>query len=772
MEITQKIIELKEAMLKAENIQHMNFIAEKYMGLNISLGKKKKLFFIVLLEIKEERKKTRRKYLDDKNVLTDLEKRDLLRRESTLKKQIEILKLYCEKIKLEQKKNKQLDKKIKPVLQMKTWVEEDIDYDEYIKHPKCEYYLECLIKKQPFEIDDITYCLMAYTYFIRNYNLLDYFDVIMDYNSQILSKVMSLNEEERLVRLNSIIDNIKYKKAEYKDKNNLDVKLEKDILKQIKKECSEKLINMNYKSIPHDYRGDILEYLFYQDGSYYYIKKLIEQIPELISIRLKENKYIVEKSKFIEKSIQEDEHILVKIIKLFTYNLEIELRSQDPNFINRDYYKKLYFLISSYPVNLTKEDRKEINDTLDRMLEHLKNNRYEEQRKTKALMDVTELKENINKTKKELKKVKKDQLKQEIDMITLKRETSLNDQNRVDLRSSHLKEIQRKIQPELDDQTLTLKEIASKLDIKNSDIKNSLLRSNTIMLEGKNVAYSIHHDLDYNYYLQIHVPDLTCYIDSDSMLAFELYNQIYTNEKNNISKLFNMETLEEIPVITYQFKILKNGVISNFHMFPSKISIDHIYSNEEFLNYRLDERLKSFVIIYRMINNTDKSRLSIQKFHQLFNDLIGESISPYIVQNNIPLIIRGRDDNITQDIKLYHEIRYLFTKIDYKDYKKIANILSTNRNMIHYSSNLFDANTSGENYINILDECNYEHLFNQWIIKEIIKQTSIDTIIDRYYKLSEEIVSALNDSIGYVDYVNIEIKQKNKSKKLENKKNI
>ncbi len=768
MNLDEKMKQFKKEIINAKNIHHVHYIIERYFNNDLSLRKKKKLFYLTLQEIKKERKNKREEYLKNKQKLKQSEKADLLKEETFLKEKVRILKLYCEEIQIHQKKEnyklehirEDVNPKNKSTQQQESFSDLSIDDISYIHNPRSKHYLSCMETKEEFVIQDLDEFLLAYKYFVRHYNLLEYHEVIMKYTNQLLEQLSTLEEERFMIELTSIIDNIKYKKAEYKDKENLNVKLEKEILKQIKKEFRKSYRNVKKVKDFHDYRIDILEYLIYHEGNYYHIKKLIEYIPEMINLRSKEDEYLFKNSISVEKSNQKDEHILVKIIKLFAYHLEIELRSQDPDFINRDYYKKLYFLLQKRSVLLTEEDQKEIDDTLDRLFSHLKNNRYEEKRKAKAMMDILEIRENINSTKENRKNVIPDQLENEIAFLEYRKEKSLQEEIRANLTSKYLSDVHDKVESlKQQNPNISNRELAKELGVKVHDITNSFLFSDTIMLAGKNVAYSICQDEEYNYYFRIHTLDMTSCIEEDSMLSQDLYNTIYGDKKSRFLKYFKMKKQEIIPTITYQFKVMKNGYVSNFQMFFSQISIDQVYTDEDLQNYRSNESLKRFVQIYRLIHQNNHSRITIDAYHQLFSNLVSENIFHYIYQNNLPMIIKGKNEISDFDyLRFNSELGYLLSKLDYKTYHKVFHVIASNMDEYHYSIEGFQGNNS----INILDNLNYEHFINQLIIKEIIKQTDKDKIIERYAAICQEAITSLNDSLGYVS-----IPSQNKTKNLK-----
>lgn len=767
MNLDEKIKQFKKKIMNAKNIQHVQYIIENYSNSSLSLQKKKKLFYLTLQEIKTERKNKRNEYSKYKHELTKSEKAVLLKEEALLKEKIQILRLYCEEIRIHQKKesykleyiHQDIHQKNKTTHQQESLSEPSTDDISDINNPKSQYYLSCMEKKEKFKIQDLAEFLLAYKYFIRHYNLLEYRDVILDYTRQLLEQLSTLEEERFIIEVTSIIDNIKYKKAEYKDKEDLNIKLEKEILKQIKKEFRNPFMNVKKIKEFHDYRMDILEYLIYHEGNYYRIKKLIEYIPEIVNLRSKEDEYLFKNSLSVEKSNQKDEYILVKIIKLFAHHLEIELRSQDSNFINRDYYKKLYFLMQRETIILTEEDQKEIDDTLERLFNHLKNKHYEEKRKANAMMDILEIRENINSIKENHKQVIQDQLENQIAFFGYKKERALQEETRVNLTKNYLSNIHDKVDSlKQQNPTISNRELAKELGVKVHDITNSFLFSDTMMLAGKNVAYSICQDEEYNYYFRIHTLDMTSYIEEDSMLSQDLYNTIYSDKKAEFLKYLKMKKQEVIPTITFQLKVMKNGYISNFQMFFSQINVNQVYTNEDLQNYRSNESLKSFIQIYRLVDQNDHSKITIDTYHQLFSNLVSENVFHYIYQNNLPMIIKGKNEISNFDyLRLNSELGYLLSKLDHKTYRKIFNVIGSNMDEYHYSIEGFQ----GNNDMNILDDLNYEHFINQLIIKEIIKQTDKDKIIERYIDICQEAVTSLNDSLGYVSISSQKTKRKN-----------
>ena len=755
MNVEDTITLFTHELLNAKNLEHTKHIINKYFeDQKMSLRKKKKLFFLTLFELKEERKNLRKLYLENKE---DQDTAVILSEEDLLKKKCQLLKLYCNEIKAIQRKlrltyfNMNTTKKY-TVIKEKNYKEINFEEIDVLKNKKCRYYLDCLQNKKPVLIRDKEAYILTYKYFIRNYDLLEYKDVILEYTKQLIDVISSLEEERAVVELTSLIDNIKYKKMENSCKSDLNKKLEKEILKYIKKELKQKLTNISWVTKKeYDYRIDILGYLIYNPGNYYYIKKVLQEIPEVINLKTKEDDYITRHSKFIENT--SEEHMLTRIVKLFVYNLEIELRSQDPNYINRDYYKQIYFLYINNPnLKLEEEDKKEITNVLDNILNHLYNNRYEETRKNKAINDILSMKENIQGKNFEHKNVMNEALEQELEYMPYRRNSELASKTRVNLTTNHLLEVQKQVEdlkaqePELYD-----KEIARRLNVETTDVKNSFLFSDTVMFDKNSFAYSIAHDSEYNYYFRIHAFDMTNYINEESSLESDLYNGIYKLNKKDLK--LRLDLGHEEPVITYQFKILRNGYISSFKMFNSIISPDIIYNDSDLKEYRNNETLKDFVSIYRLVNKTDKEQLTTSKFNNFWEELISNNILNYTSKSDIPFITHGQSDLTELDyLNNNPELCYLLSKVDKHTYKIILKIIKDCNNIEHYSLNSFGK-------ANILGSLNYERYLNQKIIRDIINMKTDDKIKEKYLEECNNVLNALNNSIGYISI------EENKAKK-------
>lgn len=735
MNIEETLQKLIKEIKNSPNLNHTSYIIRKYFDdETLSLKKKRKLFFLTLEELKKMRKKLRKTYISSKKEQnTKINTNEILRLEDLYKKKIHLLKIFYHELELEKMDRQEKitisithpEKEKQPVSSKQQEIEE--------MNQKCQYYLSCFENKKPVVIDDVDNFVMAYKYFIRNYHLIDYQDVILEYTNQLVDVLTTFSDYDLIVCFNSILDNIKYRNCEL-DKNYENDLLEKEILKKVKKKIKQTFKNFSYKQIQaHDYRYDILEHFITHDGNYYYLKSLINQMPDIINIRSSSK-----------------EHILVKVVQLFIYNLEIELRNQDSDFISHNYYKNIYCLLQNQKnLELNKSDQDIISTLLDNMIDHVSKHHYEEQRKSKALADLNEVKENINPHHfKEKKHILDSQLQSEIELLPLRRKQVLEEKDRVDLTSTYLNQIKEKIETISIGKQLTQKQLAKILNISNSDVTNSFDFSKTIMFEGDRFAYSITRDPKYNSYFRIHTLDLACLLESNSMISNYLYNQIFNPDDFHLSSFLKIRQDEIIPVITYQFKVLPNGYVSNFHIFNSKISVDHIYRNKDLEVYRKDEQLKEFVRIYRMLNPFDDSYLTIQKYDEFASSMIINNLLNYVYSNQIPFVIQGKEDTTQmQYLELNKGLCYILSKLDQKTFKQISNIIYQNQNESHYSISSFDF----ENHINLLGPINYEYLFNQRIIKEIIKHTGSEIIKDHFQLPCEELVQVLNNSVSYVD---------------------
>lgn len=555
--------------------------------------------------------------------------------------------------------------------------------------------------------------LKAYKYFIT-VNIKNYPISTLKVSKYISNKIIEeeIKDDDVIVMIYSIKDLIKNRLL-ILDKEDSDNLLERSILKEIRIVFD--FISKNYKedlnSTKHDYRYDIIKYFLEEEEGYPYIKKIINDIPEMVNIRIKENN---------------DEHIIINILKEYMYNLKKLLKNKNSNYINPDYLKQVYILFShNVHLRLTKEDRDKIDELIDEFLEYININIYKEDRRNSAKREIYKLKTDYFYFEKEpkLRKIKENQLLWQIDFLKTNRETSLNKENRIEIKEN----------------TITI---------------NDIQAYSIIEKENKKI-------------LKIHMIDASGVVASRTTVDSKIYNDMINNEviDYNIRRNLLLEQGKYNPTITYEFTIEKNNVI-DFKIYKSKIKLnqkcfddDLLFSKSETLN-ELVNLVKKILIL----RNKEVEHVGLYTIDKVMEMLLNEEFIKYIEKEKIPFMYSGCE-YINNYIKHMNNLNNTFNRLKEEDFKKLYKIINDNVGELNYSIYPFDVYE--EYNLNLINNMNYLVIFNQRLITDVILNKGQIKDASKYLKEYKELEHELNLSIGHIKPEDMKFKNKRKRNKLK-----
>lgn len=532
-----------------------------------------------------------------------------------------------EAIKIEHKKRKNISKKNSNKINNNSKLsKKELEVIDKIKNN------DCLDRYTLLEI------LTAYKYLVMNY-VKEYSISILNVSKYISNKIIDeeIKDDKDIVMINSIKDTIRYRLLSL-NKND-DNELERSILKELRIVFD--FICKNYKedtkSTEHDYRYDVIKYYLKDENGYPYVKKIINDMPEIVNVRVKEHS---------------NEHIIINILKEYIYNYKEMLKDKNGCFINPDYLKQVYLLfMNNSNLKLNFEDKVTIDYILDDFILYLDKEIYKEDRKTLAKKEVRKLKSQYLYYEKELKfrKVDERQLKWQTELLPNNRTHCLKKDNRVNV---------------LDD---------------------------CITLNGIN-AYSLSQDGDKRK-LKIHVIDTSKIVAPYTSVDSKIYNCMIEHEKisENIKRKLTLKYNEENPTITYEFNIEKGNCITDFKIYKSKIFIDE--ENNTLLK-NLSQLSKK---ILASKNIKDFESYTIDESIEI---LLNEEFINYIDENKLPFIYCGKE-YINDYINHMNNLSNIFNRLNVIDFKKLYTIISNNVGEYNYSTKAFEADgTYNLNLIN------------------------------------------------------------------------
>lgn len=503
---------------------------------------------------------------------------------------------------------------------------------------ECTEILEIIKTNGNLEYYDLASVLKAYKYFIVH-DLNMYSINALNVSKYISNKIVNeeIKDDDVIILINSIKDTIRYRLLSL-NKND-DNELERSILKELRIVFD--FICKNYKedtkSTEHDYRCDVIKYYLKDENGYPYVKKIINYMPEIVNVRVKEHS---------------NEHIIINILKEYIYNYKEMLKDKNGCFINPDYLKQVYLLfMNNSNLKLNFEDKVTIDYILDDFILYLDKEIYKEDRKTLAKKEVRKLKSQYLYYEKELKfrKVDERQLRWQTELLSNNRTHCLKKDNRVNV---------------LDD---------------------------CITLNGIN-AYSLSQDGDKRK-LKIHVIDTSKIVAPYTSVDSKIYNCMIEHEKisENIKRKLTLKYNEENPTITYEFNIEKGNCITDFKIYKSKIFIDE--ENNTLLK-NLSQLSKK---ILASKNIKDFESYTIDESIEI---LLNEEFINYIDENKLPFIYCGKE-YINDYINHMNNLSNIFNRLNVIDFKKLYTIISNNVGEYNYSTKTFEVDgTYNLNLIN------------------------------------------------------------------------
>ena len=551
----------------------------------------------------------------------------------------------------------------------------------------------------------------------------------------ILEKENKITKEDIETYLYSIIDVINIKINNI-PKENKELREKFKIIKN-KLEIILEFYKTDTSKKKHDYFYDILEILLESPKNYYIIEKLLQDMNDFVnaSKRIRIKKGYNNK----ESETYRMQHILITIVDRYIENYKLELRGQTIDFIDKNYYKKLYYLFIKNPY--LEIDKSVIHKMLNDFLLILDNSNYLRNNKDKITKEIGSMLR--EEEEKEEPKITNNIL-DHIRYLEPKVKSAMGGKRvRMDKEYlNNISELYQRIVSQIDNPAKEkLKQAQRTIGISNRDRRNILLGCETISFFNDH-SYSISYYDDGSYSFRFNVIDLYDII-KDSPIEDYLLDCLDKQDKNillNNRELY-FEVGKAVPSITYEIRVYQNGCTGPLKIYKSVVEVEKQYDSID--SYKEDGNLKNLIIIYKILSLDSKPNLDLTIVDDYFKEMFSNLIMQYSKENGIPTIVKGKEDYDEQYyIKLHYELCEIYSKLDRKVFERIYNILRMNLTQKHYIKSDYENGC----YKVPLDN-DYIKYFNQKIISEFIIKRELD---ESYIAESEDVLEKANYGISYI----------------------
>lgn len=592
-----------------------------------------------------------------------------------------------------------------------------------------------ILEQNNLDYYDLSDLLFVFKNILLHEDLIVYEISISNFMDYLLNRIDSLEKEEYIY---SIINSLKIKKKNLgKEKC-----FEKKLIKKYIDNLETFLLILDdtpfYEEDTLNY--EIISYFIKRPNNFYYIKNLIARNKNFVNLR------------------HLGKHIIIDILELYFASFKTELRAQERNYINKEYYMNLYNLFRKNEfINLFQEDLEEIDNLYDQFLIYLQNKKYDPVLKESSRLAVDKFlySKSVQEKNTDMKNVE-EYLDDSVSILP----SLAKGKNRISFDSRELEKIRIKIEEfqnefyERYNVSANIELICEEFNISERDYFRILNYSSVEKFDNK-YSYSTSKDSNGNLYLMLHVLDMTAIAKEMDVLDCYYSDNIGINELD----ITNMKVGKSYPTITYELKIYPNGYVGDLDVYQSRIFIDDMISN--FDDYKKDTDQMKYIDIYRRASK-DKASVDYGSILKFFEKIYNNAMKKFISKSKVPVILTGVN-NYNLD-KVQHEVSDLgskFSRLNKTEYELYDELLSSNLDEVHYCN--FDF--SDGDYKFEFSSCNdYVDLFNQRVILSYISNDE-KNIISELKKESDKIVDIANENIGYVKNIKFVDSKKVKKRK-------
>lgn len=439
---------------------------------------------------------------------------------------------------------------------------------------------------------------------------------------------------------------------------------------------------------------DIIDYWLQDEDNFIYINQLFKTKPYLRNLR------------------HEGKHIVVHILDLYIENYKKMLEDKNSDYINKDYLKEVYFLLTkTYFASPNGLERQEIDEKLKEFSIYIKNTIIKQKRKMAALNDIKKLK------------------------------------------TSHYYVVEKH------SDVAALYTIEHLNYFSNSIMQNVLIGGrkgeaiDVTVLNG--VPYSIKEEND-EIKLSMYAMNLSNFILTRSGLLNYLEGVEYgvTPLSSFVSDKFVYEKNTKYPAFKYTLIFGLSGKIKGMELEKVNINVKDKYVSIT----NLDETINSIMDLYKTssIKNNLNYKYDANSLNEYFEDILTDQFVDFVCQNHLPFIFCGSSMEDEKD--KYDNVEAISKSLYYlpkKDSSDIVEILTTSIDKYHYS--LYPIK-NGKYDLRLLDPLNYIGIENQRMINDLYfnqrgleSKVRLDKLKLLYLGKFVEEVTSLNKQYNYVD---------------------
>ena len=527
-----------------------------------------------------------------------------------------------------------------------------------------------MVRKSPIKVDFINYASI-----IRN--RLIYEDAM----------------EENYELINSIIDQLRYRKLEFKKPD----KKEKKIIRL----CMDEMIDLSEQvkvrntkiAEVHDYKFEMILELLRNNKNYQLVRKIVKDYPAVVNIR--NNK----------------RSILSYILQLYINNYMMILNDHRYNY-NIDYLKEVYKLFAaSNSLYLTDEDKMELDSILDEYIYKISELDINSKRKNYVINDAKELYiDSLSNNKNYHKKIDKYSF-----------DANINDIKFFDRNHS-------KIYSEVD-----------------------LTDEHTFILENPYICYSFNEGKGIKS-LKIHTADFSNIVEENSALEKYVYNCLLDNKKVNstLSDYLEFKKDDIVSAFTYEIIMDNDRKIRDFKVYRSKIKVDGEimdYSNNKYVYDNLRRIVNDYIRDFGDVKLT-----GLRKIEFIINDILSKQYLKLVRNNNLPFIVSKEKELPAIDPETRSKISNIFNKLQKKDAKKLDKIFNSKIEEKYYDNK---TRYDEINDLSISGNPNYIYLMNQRMLMLLLmneypmSQEKYSQIKQKTIEEYDNLIKTLNDILDY-----------------------
>lgn len=455
------------------------------------------------------------------------------------------------------------------------------------------------------------------------------------------------------------------------------------------------ILDFKYEEITfYDNRTDIIKYFLSNPNNYDKIKRLIELMPDILNISIN------------------NQNIIFVILDYYFESCLIELKNQTSTYIPKEYYEKIFNLFVNHPY-FNKEYEALIQIKIEEFVETIKHyKKYPEI--LKSIYNLGKQEEN-------------------------------NIEDFINPNYSSFGYLYRR-QMDLNERVEDSPTFAI------TSLDNSYI----------NKCYSANINEKGRVVIKVHTIDISAYVKYDELESY-FRNKMFTGENpifpmDIITNYLSFEPMIKRPAITYEIELSNNGRIASFDIYRSIVSLDKIYSYDNFI---LPNKEVTFSY-YTLLNDFDLDDKDFGKtLEKMYLSKVSRAVGTYFTKKGLPCIYRVQahqdEDSFVRDMNVLNS---LMGKLDRNTAKVIYQIICEDTNRAYYASENIGHDGCGQAYF--LDLFSPIDSYITLTLQKLIDDFYIN---ERKYK-SEEWQQEIKKIIVLANQRRVEHRTKEKQKSL------